>query len=194
MDAGQPADSASLTAPRDIQNTLDDLQNTLNGVQSPSVGPQNTLLVRSVDEKSPAGFIWHERLIAPITNVAIFGGSITFSVVVSIHDGASHFKSALPTFLALAWFFFVITLGLATAAQMAMSFYEQELKEAFTPPEWTGWRERGHVAKRAEREDHARGAILVCALFVNFKMSTYCACPCGSPLCSYRSRWQRTSL
>ncbi|KPI36276.1 uncharacterized protein AB675_7336 [Cyphellophora attinorum] len=133
-------------------------------------GFQNALLRRANDERKPAGLIWVERLLAPITNVAIFGGSITFSVVIGSHDGASHFKSALPTFLALAWFFFVITLGLATAAQMALSHYEDDLREAFKPEEWTTWRNRGRAQKDAGGDDHNRGARFFCALFVNFKI------------------------
>jgi amino acid transporter len=147
-----PPKMATTEVTKDVNKTLDEVQ--------------QVLLSRREDEKPPAGYVWVERLLTPITNVAIFGGSITFSVVIGTHDGAKYMNSALPTFLALAWFFFVITLGLATATQQALSHYEKDLKEAFTPPEWTAWRGRGRAQTTAGEDDHDAGAVVVCAVLV----------------------------
>jgi hypothetical protein len=81
----------------------------------------------------PAGLVWLEGILSPVTEVSIFGGSILFSVVVGeqTHAGARRFHDQLPTFLALAWFFFVLALGLAIATKMALSFNRDRIKMAF---------------------------------------------------------------
>lgn len=89
----------------------------------------------SLDADLPGGYRWAKKVLPIVTEIAIFGGSITFSVVVQSHEGATHFKNQLSLFLALAYLFFVLTLGIATGAQMAFSLNETYLLDEFRESE-----------------------------------------------------------
>lgn len=114
----------------------------------------------------PAGLIWVENLLGPVINVAAFGGSITFSVVVADNQGAKYMPHLFPIFSALAWLFFIITLGLATAAQLALSFHKDEIREAFSKAEGK------ELAREAnpDQENYNKRTRFVIGLFVVGKL------------------------
>ncbi|KAH8769677.1 hypothetical protein F5882DRAFT_442174 [Hyaloscypha sp. PMI_1271] len=66
---------------------------------------------------------WLDKFLPTAIEIAIFGGSITFTVVISKNNDPAHIFGAgtVTTFLALAWLFFVLALALASIAQMALS-------------------------------------------------------------------------
>jgi len=66
---------------------------------------------------------WLDKFLPTAIEIAIFGGSITFTVVISKNNDLAHIFGAgtVTTFLALAWLFFVLALALASIAQMALS-------------------------------------------------------------------------
>lgn len=89
-------------------------------------------------DPDPAGLVWLESILEPVISISIFGGSILFSLVVGgndqTHAYATRFQDQLPTFLALAWFFFVLALGLAIATKMALPFARGAIRDAFADP------------------------------------------------------------
>jgi hypothetical protein len=66
---------------------------------------------------------WLDKFLPTAIDIAIFGGSITFTVVISKNNDPAHIFGAgtVTTFLALTWLFFVLALALASIAQMALS-------------------------------------------------------------------------
>ena len=66
---------------------------------------------------------WLDKFLPTAIEIAIFGGSITFMVVICKNNDPAHIFGAgtVTTFLALAWLFFVLALALASIAQMALS-------------------------------------------------------------------------
>jgi hypothetical protein len=111
----------------------------------------------------PPGLRWVEKILPSIIELSIFGGSITFTVVVAQNRRPQRFEDSLQTFLALGWFFFVLTLGVATAAQMALSFQRNNIRDAFNQGYRT-WR-AGNGGARTLNERMA------CAIFVFFKIA-----------------------
>ena len=70
----------------------------------------------------PAAITWLDKLLPAVIQLSIFGGSITFTVVVGQYPSPLRFAQEIGTFLALAWLFFVLALGVASAAEMALTF------------------------------------------------------------------------
>ena len=123
---------------------------TLNITAPPGPSTSRSQPTQTSDE--PGGLRWAKKVLPLVINIATFGGSITFSVVIGEHKGAKQLEKVLPTFLALAYFFFILTLGLATAAQMALSFYEKEIKAAFPPDGATMNEVTAHNMRRKEAQ------------------------------------------
>src|SRR4051812_17833012 len=74
--------------------------------------------------EDPIAVEWLDVFLPTVVQIAIFGGSITFTVVISNNKTPSAYKfreGTVTTFLALAWLFFVLALALASIAQMALS-------------------------------------------------------------------------
>ncbi|KAJ9610705.1 hypothetical protein H2200_005482 [Cladophialophora chaetospira] len=94
------------------------------------------------------GLVWAETILPSIIELGTFGGSITFAVVVAENRPPDRFEDSLQTFLALGWFFFLITLGWATAARQALAFQRQNINEAFA--DYDRWLKNG-VRKPNER-------------------------------------------
>ena len=78
-----------------------------------------------------AGVLWAEKVLPRIIEIGVFGGSITFSVVVANPSSPGRFKNSLETFLALAWFFFLISLECAIAAHLGLSLNRKHVNDAY---------------------------------------------------------------
>lgn len=108
-------------------------------------------------QDDPASLKWLDILLRPVIELSIFGGSITFSVAVGQYGNPHRFADQIQTFLALGWFFFVLALGVATSAQMALSFQRQVVKKAFE----TGYRDWS-----GSTPDATQNQKLACYIFV----------------------------
>jgi hypothetical protein len=79
--------------------------------------------VQKENDSIPIPVKWLERFLPIAQQISIFGGSITFTVVVSNrppHDFNFQQREVI-TFLSLAWLFFALALGLASIADMLLT-------------------------------------------------------------------------
>ncbi|KAK9358385.1 hypothetical protein V1504DRAFT_461197 [Lipomyces starkeyi] len=129
-----------------------------------SMAGHRTLLIDAGEDQDPQALAWLETLLPPVIELSIFGGSITFAVAVGQYGNPRHFdKDLIETFLALGWLFFVLALGVASAAAMALSFQRPHIKEAFG----NGGGVKGYKAWRdGETSPHQFNEKLACIMFV----------------------------
>lgn len=72
----------------------------------------------------PGDIKWQLDLLPSVMKVSIFGGSITFSVLVAKHEGSngSFTDATITTFLSIAWLFFALALVIAWGGQLLLGF------------------------------------------------------------------------
>lgn len=86
----------------------------------------------------PGDIGWHLRLLPSIMGLSVFGGSITFSILVAKREGSNgRFTDAtINTFLAIAWLFFAIALVISWGGQQTLTEFS-----ALQEEENKKWRE-----------------------------------------------------
>ncbi|KAL2349628.1 hypothetical protein BJ546DRAFT_1018937 [Cryomyces antarcticus] len=118
-------------------------------------------------ENNPA-VDWLDKLLPTVIELSIFGGSITFTVVVGTQ---AKDDQRLVTYLALAWLFFTLALGLASAAMMALSFNRREVVRCFQRNQ-ANESERGLIVIDWPPNQWQRRLLkFTCFMFVGFSLS-----------------------
>ena len=138
----------------------------------PVLGP---VLGRSIME-------WWERYLAAVIGISTFGGSITFSVIVSpIADPArlnpENAEALTPTrfdretvrhFLAISWAIFICEMGICSVLATLMHFHRDKFVNRFLP-DFPGPALRSLVVMGSLRVS-TRWFLLACALLINCLM------------------------
>jgi len=93
------------------------------------VGDGNREPERSQQQK-PHTITWIEKFIPAVSALSLFGGQITFTVIPSTLDQPdSRFsKQEVRNYLALAWLFFVLALGTASAAELFLHMHSGDIR------------------------------------------------------------------
>ena len=91
-------------------------------------------------------FKWLEKLITLTVQVCIFGGSITFTVIVSEFADPADIKSnpflhkdKVRQVIAVSWLFFMLDLGVAFACSAVFAFYSKYNKTVIRLGEWASF-------------------------------------------------------
>ncbi len=133
---------------RSITQGLDDAQATIqnaveNGVQAGlnnvPESVQNLIkgAIRDADETAPA-LKWWDAFITHTIMVSIFGGSITFTVIVQqiqdpaeLHEEGTRFSSkTVRIFLSVAWLLFVTALAITSLITLLFVFFRSRINTA----------------------------------------------------------------
>jgi len=85
----------------------------------------------ATDPADPPGLRWLETLIPGVYAVSTFGSLITFTSTVGIFGSPRHYGAEIQDFIALSWLFFTLSLALATATAMALTFHRTHVRDAF---------------------------------------------------------------
>ncbi|KAH8656114.1 hypothetical protein BGZ60DRAFT_532432 [Tricladium varicosporioides] len=139
LSATETSGTNNLQQPQSTENQLKNLlEDFLNGVQaSPATQlatPDQRQLSQAfftrireiIDDKTknlkpPHEVEWLDKLLPAVIQTSIFGGSITFSVVVSVPDDAPERENVIHD-LSIAFLLFAITLFVASGTQLALCF------------------------------------------------------------------------
>jgi hypothetical protein len=95
---------------------------------------QHAYIKRNDTSQDPKALLWIESLFPAVIALASFGGSITFSVIPSSLENSQNHridKQEVRNFLALAWLFFALALGIASTGQLALTFHRDIVKMEF---------------------------------------------------------------
>jgi hypothetical protein len=97
----------------------------------------NFTLSRRVEEADvPPSIQWLEKFLPAIIQFSIFGGSITFAVILSQNEPPDRYwtKNEVQSFLCTSWLFFMLTLLFASAPDMVLSFRRKDIIQRKSHP------------------------------------------------------------
>lgn len=89
------------------------------------------LSIKTIEDDVPLSIQWLEKFLPAIIQFSIFGGSITFAVILSQNEPPDRYwtKNEVQSFLCTSWLFFTLTLLFASACEMTLSFHRKDIIE-----------------------------------------------------------------